>query len=68
MFSIDISPPADTFDIEQSSSRAAAESETAGKREAAGSVVSLQPADSSTCLAGEMSDEEDFEFINSEDL
>ena len=59
--SLDISYPTDTFDIDLSSR--AVESETADQREAASSAVSLQPTDSS-----DLSDEEDFEFITTEDL
>merc|ERR1711981_818561 len=60
----------DTFDIEVSSlgedTGRTVESETAEKREAASSAVSLQSADSSLSLAGgegDLEDEEDFEFI-----
>ena len=64
--------PAETFDIDLSSlgediSRAV-ECETCEQRGTASSAVPLQ-ADSSTSLAaGDLSDEEDFEFITTEDL
>ena len=71
-----ICPPADTFDIDLSSlgediSRTV-ECETADQSGTASSAVVLQPADSSLALTDDddddLSDEEEFEFITTEDL
>ena len=67
VFLLTFHTPAETFDIDLSSlgenTSRAVESETADQSEAASSAVSLQAADSS-----DLSDEEDFEFITTEDL